>query len=201
MIGNALYEQTPEEDRLRIRAFLEGDRTAFDSIVLCHQDSVYNLCLRLMGDREDAADCAQEVFLRVFRSLKGFRFRSRFSTWLYAIVVNTCRNRLNSAEFRNRSRKVSIQSFFENSESREGHDVEDPAPTPLARLAQKERDRLVQAAINELPSEGRELVILRDMEELSYEEIVAVTGYNLGTVKSRLARARQQLREKLKGVM
>jgi RNA polymerase sigma-70 factor (ECF subfamily) len=185
-----------------IKSFLAGDRSAFDRLVLGHQDRVFNVCYRLLGDHEEAGDCAQETFVKVYRALKDFRFGSSFSTWLYAIAVNTCKNKLQSAEYRRRRRMVPIddpqEDFAGGATVRE---IEDPAPSPLAQLAEKERERLVQAAIDELPPDARTLVVLRDVEGLSYEEIVQATGYNMGTLKSKLARARQQLKEKLKGVV
>jgi RNA polymerase sigma-70 factor (ECF subfamily) len=185
-----------------IEAFLAGDRSAFDKLVLGHQDRVFNVCYRLLGDYEEAGDCAQETFVKVYRALKDFRFGSSFSTWLYAIAVNTCKNKLHSAEFRRRKRMVPIDDPPEGSAGGATvREIEDPAPSPLAQLAEKERERLVQAAIDELPPDARAVVVLRDVEGFSYEEIVQATGYNMGTLKSKLARARQQLKEKLKGVV
>jgi RNA polymerase sigma-70 factor, ECF subfamily len=185
-----------------IKAFVAGDRSAFDKLVLGHQDRVFNVCYRLLGDYEEASDCAQETFVKVYRALKDFRFGSRFSTWIYAIAVNTCKNKLNSAEYRRRKRMVPIDDPpVDSTGGATVRDLEDPAPSPLVQLAERERERLVQAAIGELPHDARTVVVLRDVEGLSYEEIVQATGYNLGTLKSKLARARQQLKEKLKGVV
>ena len=185
-----------------IEAFLAGDRSAFDKLVLRHQDRVFNVCYRLLGDYEEASDCAQETFVKVYRALKDFRFGSSFSTWLYAIAVNTCKNKLNSAEYRRRKRMVPLDDPPGNSTGGATvRELEDPAPSPLAQLTEKERERLVQEAIDELPHDARMVVVLRDVEGLSYEEIVQATGYNMGTLKSKLARARQQLKEKLKGVV
>jgi RNA polymerase sigma-70 factor (ECF subfamily) len=184
-----------------IRAFQAGDRDAFDRLVLRYQDRIVNLCFRMMADREEAFDCAQDSFVKAFRNLHGFQFRSTFSTWLYAIAANTCRNRLASLEYRAKSRTVSINPSSRSGAGTVGIDLEDPSPSALAELSRNERDRLVQDAIHSLPGDARTVVVLRDVEGLSYEEIAEITGYNLGTVKSKLARARQQLREKLKGVI
>lgn len=89
-----------DRDEGLVRAFLDGDEGAFDALVLAYRDRVYNLCHRLMGDREDARDTAQETFVKVYRALKGFRFDSSFSTWLYAVAVNSCKNKLKSLEYR-----------------------------------------------------------------------------------------------------
>ncbi|ABK17018.1 sigma-70 family RNA polymerase sigma factor [Syntrophobacter fumaroxidans] len=190
-----------EQDLAWVGAFLEGDRTAFDRLVLRHKDRVFNLCWRLLGDREEANEQAQEVFVRVFRSIKDFRFKSSFSTWLYAIAVNTCRNRLKSSEYRRRRRMVSIDALQDPDCDRAVPELRDPSPSVLDRMTDRERDGLIQSAIDSLPEESRTIVVLRDIEGIAYEEIAAVTRLNLGTVKSRLARARQQLRDKLKGLI
>lgn len=193
---------TQDDETAWILAFVGGDRSAFDRLVLKHQNCVFNLCYRLLGDYEDANDCAQETFVKVYNSLKDFRFGSSFSTWLYAIAVNTCRNKLKSAEYRRRKKMVAIDDPPAPSNERNSTlELEDPSPSALTRLVAKERDRLVQDAIHELPEEARTVVVLRDVHGLSYEEIVRATGYHLGTVKSKLARARMQLRERLKGVV
>jgi RNA polymerase sigma-70 factor (ECF subfamily) len=190
------------EETAWIKAFLAGDRSAFDKLVWRHQDKVFNLCFRLLGENEDASDCAQETFVKVYRSLKDFRFGSSFSTWLYAVAVNTCKNKLKSAEYRRRKRMIPIDDPPVASDGgKTVREIEDPSPSPLAQLADKERERLLQGAIDDLPPDARTVVVLRDVEGLSYEEIVRATGYNVGTLKSKLARARQQLREKLKGVV
>jgi RNA polymerase sigma-70 factor, ECF subfamily len=178
-----------------ISAFLANDRSAFDKLVLRHQDRVFNLCYRLLGDREEANDCAQEVFVKVYRSLKTFRGAASFSTWLCAIAVNTCKNRLKSNEHRFWRKVVRIDPPAEHEHQRGAVELADPAPSPLAQLTQKEQERLLQEAINALPQEARTVIVLRDVEGLSYDEITQITGYNLGTVKSKLARARQRLRE------
>jgi RNA polymerase sigma-70 factor, ECF subfamily len=198
--------RAPRMDRQQettwVRAFLAGDRSAFDKLVLAHQDRVFSLCYRLLGDYEEAGDCAQEAFLKAYRSLKSFRFGSSFATWLYAIAVNTCKNRLKSAEFRSRKRMVPLDDPLEDDEGgKTVRQLEDPAPSPLAQLALKERERLLQGAIDALPADARVVVVLRDIEGLSYEDIVLATGYNMGTLKSKLARAREQLRKRLKGVV
>jgi RNA polymerase sigma-70 factor, ECF subfamily len=182
-----------------IRAFLASDRSAFDKLVLRHQDRVFNLCYRLLGDREEANDCAQEVFVKVYRSLKTFRGTASFSTWLCAIAVNTCRNRLRSKEHRFWRKVVRIDPTPEGERQPGVVELADPAPSPLAQLTQKEQERLLQEAINSLPQEARAVIVLRDVEGLSYEEITQITGYNPGTVKSKLARARQRLRECIGG--
>jgi RNA polymerase sigma-70 factor, ECF subfamily len=192
---------TKEEEFSWIRAALNDDRSAFDKLVLCYQDKVFNLCYRMMGEFEEAGDCAQETFVRAFRALKDFRFEARFSTWIFAIAVNICRNRLNSMEHRYRRRMVRIDASPETMGGSSRFDIEDPAPDALAQLTTREQERMLQKAIDALPGDAKAVTVLRDIEGLSYEEIARITGYNSGTVKSKLARARQQLRRKLKGLI
>jgi RNA polymerase sigma-70 factor, ECF subfamily len=184
-----------------IRAFLAGERTAFDKLVLRYKDKVFNLCYHMFGDYDEANDCAQETFVKVFRSLKDFRFEASFSTWLCTIAANTCRNRLKSLEYRTGKKMVRIDPATTSERGQSSMELEDPAPSPLDQLTKREQEVAIQKAIDILTEDHKAVVILRDIEGLSYEEIAKVTGYTLGTVKSKLARARQRLCEQLKGVI
>ena len=187
-----------EEDRTDIAAFLAGDREGLDRLVLRHKDRIINLCYRLLGDYGEAEECAQETFIKVFRSIGGFRFESSFSTWLYTIAVNICRNRRNSAEHRFWKR---VLRFGQNSREEEGQgdfEIEDPAPSPLARMTEREKEIMLQSAIDSLSHDHRTVIVLRHVEGLSYEEIAGITGYNLGTLKSKLGRARLLLHNKIR---
>jgi RNA polymerase sigma-70 factor (ECF subfamily) len=176
-------------DAALVERFLGGDIASFDSLVLRHQERVMNLCFRMMGDYDDAKDCAQDTFIKVFRSLGGFRFESGFSTWLYRIAVNTCKNRLASS--RERKRLTATQPEFADPPS--------PFLTPEEEMEKRERESELQRAIGALREDFRTLVVLRDVEGLSYEEVSRITGLALGTVKSKLARARERLRADLRG--
>lgn len=182
-----------------VKASLAGDRNAFDKLIMLHKGNVFNLCYRLLGDYDDADDCAQEVFIKVSRSLKNYRFESRFSTWLYRVTVNTCKNKFRSLEYRLRSKKVPIDTVTPMDENEKIMDIENAAASPATELLRKEIDRLIQKAIDALPPKHKLVVVLRDIEGKSYEEIVGITGFKLGTVKSKLSRARQELREALQG--
>lgn len=184
-----------------IRAFLAGDPSAFDKLVLGFKDRVFNLCYRLVGDYDEANDCAQETFVKVYRSLKDFRFEATFSTWLCTIAANTCRNRLKSLEYRTRRKMVRIDPAATPEGGPSSLELEDPAPSALVQLTRREQADAIQQAIDTLTEDHRTVVILRDLEGLSYEEITKITGYTLGTVKSKLARARHRLCEQLKGVI
>ncbi|HUT84134.1 MAG TPA: sigma-70 family RNA polymerase sigma factor [Thermodesulfobacteriota bacterium] len=192
---------SPREDALLITAFQGGDRTAFDKLVLKHKNKVFNLCYWMIGDYQEANDTAQETFIKVFGSLKKFRFESSFSTWLFRIAVNTCKNRLKSSEFRQKKKTISLDNPGDPETDRSLSQIKDEAPSPSIELERKERMMLINEAIDSLPAEQKEVVVLRDMEGFSYEEIVEITGLNVGTLKSRLARARLNLRNRLRSVI
>jgi RNA polymerase sigma-70 factor (ECF subfamily) len=193
--------QAAEEDAGLVRAFRNGDRASFDQIVLRHKDKVFSLCYRLLGDYQEANDSAQLTFIKVFRSLKGFRFESALSTWLYRIAVNTCKNRISSTVYKQKARTLSLDNPGHDAGEARPLDLEDDAPSPLDRLEEMERRRIIRETVDSLPLEYREVVTLRDIQGLSYEEVAAVTGVLLGTVKSRLSRARQELKERLRSVI
>jgi len=191
----------PQEDAALVRAFQAGDKGAFDRLVLKHKDKLFNMCYWFLGDYEDANDLAQETFIKVYRSLKKFRFQSAFSTWLYRIAVNTCKNRLASSEVRHKKKMI----WLDNPGDPQGGDpavaIQDESASPMVELERKEKRMLIRQAIDSLPIEQKTVVTLRDIEGLSYEETSNITGLNLGTVKSRLARARLDLRKKLRRVV
>jgi len=189
-----------ENDNDLINAFIKGDHSAFEKLVLKYQDRVFNLCCRLLGDRDEAEDSAQEVFIKVYRALKGFRFKSSFYTWLYRIVINTCKNRIKSVEYRSIKSRVSIDSDQEN----RGNtivDIVDQRPMQDKTLEQKEKTKRVQEALNSLPPDQKTVIVLCDIEGLSYDEIAGITKTRLGTVKSKISRARLGLRNKLEGII
>lgn len=189
------------EDALLIEAFQRGDKKAFDELVIRHKDRIFNLCYRFLGDYEEANDSAQEAFVKAYGSLNTFRFESAFSTWLYRIAVNTCKNKLGSAAYRAKRKTVSLDDPGNSEVGPLPMEIQNGTPSPLARMEEKEKMALVQRALDTLPTEFKMVVTLRDVEGLSYEEIGEVTGLNLGTVKSRIARARTDLRNKLRGVL
>jgi RNA polymerase sigma-70 factor (ECF subfamily) len=193
--------QASEEDSRLVRAFQSGDRSAFDRIVLRHKNRVFNLCHWFLVDYQEANDSAQLTFIKAFRSLNRFRFESALSTWLYRIALNTCKNRIKSTAYKQGMRNVSLDNPGHNGNEARSLDLEDDAPSPLTRLEEMERRRIIREAIDKLQVEHREVVTLRDIQGLSYEEVAAVTGVQLGTVKSRLSRARQELKEKLRSVI
>jgi RNA polymerase sigma-70 factor (ECF subfamily) len=190
-----------KEDLALVKDFQAGNKTSFDELVLRHKDRVFNVCYKFLGDYQDANDSAQETFVKVYRSLRRFRFEATFSTWLYRIAVNTCKNKLTSSEHRYRKKMVRLDNPGETEGTAHLVEIRDENQSPLIELERKERLSLIQKSIESLPIEQKTVVVLRDIEGVSYEDIAHITGERLGTVKSRLARARLELREKLKGVI
>ena len=186
-------------DTLLIRAIQAGDMAAFDELVLKHKDRLFNLVYWFLGDYHEANDCAQETFIKVFKSINKFRFESAFSTWLYRIAVNTCKNRLKSSAYRLKKKTVSLETSNGSKNGNPFSEIVNGSPTPVMALEKKEKIMRIQKAINSLPEEQNQVVVLRDIQGLSYKDISDITGLNLGTVKSRLARGRLELKNQLKG--
>lgn len=184
-----------------INAFKGGNKTAFDGLVLKYKDMVFNLCYRFLGDYQDANDTAQDTFIKAYKTLKRFRAESSFSTWIYRIAVNTCKNKVKSLEHRYRKQTRSLDNPGTAGNDNLLIEIADESLSPPIELEKKERSILIQKAIKSMPKAKKEIIILRDMEGLSYEEIMTITGLTLGTVKSKIARARSDLREKLRGVI
>ena len=186
-------------DTVLTRAVQAGDMAAFDELVLKHKDRLFNLVYWFLGDYQDANDCAQETFIKVFKSIKKFRLESAFSTWLYRIAINTCKNRIKSSAYKWKKKTVSLEISNGSKNSNPFSEIVNGSPTPAMVLEKKERMMRIQNAINSLPEEQNQVVVLRDIQGLSYQDISDITGLNLGTVKSRLARGRLALKNQLKG--
>ena len=190
-----------QDDTALVKAFLEGNKASFDGLVLKHKDRVFNLCHKFLGDYQDANDAAQETFVKAYRALNRFRFESTFSTWLYRIAVNTCKNKLKSSEYRHRKKTVTLENPGVSDGGIHSIEIRDETQSPMVELERKESLVLIHKAIESLPAAQRVVVVLRDIEGLPYEEIARITGHSLGTVKSKLSRARLDLRKKLRGVI
>jgi RNA polymerase sigma-70 factor, ECF subfamily len=186
-------------DRLLLRRLRDRDERAFKDMVEQYQDRVFNLLFRMIGVREEAEDLAQEVFVTVFKSIDQFRGDSKFSTWLYRVAANHCKNRIKYLARRHDRATSALDELAERESVAQGGGpiAAGRIDRPDAVLEGAERDRVVQEAIAALDEDHRLVVVLRDIEELSYEEIVVITGLPEGTVKSRLHRARLALKEKL----
>jgi RNA polymerase sigma-70 factor, ECF subfamily len=188
-----------QDDEKLIRAFAAGDTAAFDALVIKYKDMVYTMCYYLLGDVHEAADYSQETFLKVYRSLNTFRFESSFSTWLYRITLNTCRNRLKSLFYRFRKKTLSLNDTDESGSPIV--QIADESSQPNGAFEKRELRQQVRRAINSLSVDHKTVIVLCDIKGLSYEEICRITGLDLGTVKSRISRARNELKDKLKGYL
>lgn len=195
--------QSNAEDAALINALKVKKSTgcSFDALVLKYKNRVFNLCYRYLGNYEEANDCAQETFVKVYRSIDKFRQDSTFATWLYRIAVNTCKNKLASLEYRCRKKTISLDSPGSSFESDCPLEISDDSYNAAHEIEKREKDQLIQLSIDSLPEDQRSVVLLRDIEGLPYDQIAKVTGFNLGTVKSKLSRARAALQEKLKGMI
>jgi RNA polymerase sigma-70 factor (ECF subfamily) len=175
-----------ESDAIVVQACLEGNRGAFDVIVRRHQRQIYQLCYRFVGNHEDASDLAQDVFVRAFRGLRGFKGDAAFGTWLYRIGVNVCLNRVGSRR----------PAFAPLTEAR--HE-DSRAERPDARVLRGERAAEVRAAIARLPDKQRATLILRVYHDLPHAEIAAVLGSSVGAVKANFFHALANLKKLLEG--
>jgi RNA polymerase sigma-70 factor (ECF subfamily) len=190
----ATRERSDEE---LIAAFQQGDETAFNLLVGRYKDSLMNFVYRYLGDFDDADDVVQETFVRLFRSGHAYKPVAKFSTWLYTIATNLAKSYLR------RRRRHSVFSLSRRGDERQGKDFDIPDNRYAAdRMADSSiQEERIQQALNSINPKYRQVVVLCDVQELSYEEICQVTGLNMGTVKSRLNRARAQLQELLKDMV
>lgn len=182
------------EDQLLIVRCQKGDRRAMDGLVSAYERRVYNLAFRLCGNYDEASDIVVDSFVRVYQAIGRFRGDANFSTWLYRIVTNVY---LDRHKRRRNKQWVSLEEYIELEENSVARQIEDPSPAPDEQAEGNERQRILQRAIDSLPDYQRAMVVLYHTEGLSYEEIAAVMDMPIGTVKSRLNRARLVLREKL----
>ena len=179
------------QDELLIRRAQRGDADAFEQLLLEHQKNVYNLCYRMAGNPDDAMDLSQETFLRAWRCLDQYQFASAFSTWLYRLCSNICIDFL-----RRRRRQQTVPLTFEDVDGEEQtYAVPDAQPLPEEQVELKLTRETLAAAMAQLLPEHRAVLQLRVVNEMSYEQIADVLDIQIGTVKSRLSRARNQLKK------
>jgi RNA polymerase sigma-70 factor (ECF subfamily) len=185
------------EDLRLIELLREGAETAYEELLNRFQQQVYTLAVRLLNDPAEAADVVQEVFLKVFRNISSFRGQSTLKTWIYRITINEAHN-ARRWFFRHRRREVELDTDPE--ESRNWKEIiPDRSRSPFDMALEGEQHSLIEAALGRINPIFREAVVLRDITDLSYEEIAEILGISLGTVKSRILRGRDALREELAG--
>lgn len=188
----------PRDEAELIRRLQQRDERAFVLCVRTYQDKVYGLIYRMLGNHAEAQDVAQEVFVTVFKSIDSFRGESKLSTWLYRIAANHCKNRIKYLRRRAHKATTELDAHAERAlQSSPSSTLGEGQAGPAEVLEGAQLEQIVQRAINKLDEEPRLLLVLRDVEEMSYEEIMQVTGLPEGTVKSRLHRARQALKEEI----
>ena len=175
-----------------VRRFKQGDARAFDAIMERYQDRVYTLCLRWLGEPQLAEEVAQDVFIALYRSLDRFRGDARLSTWIYRVVLNHCKNKKLYRKRRKMERHEPLEGIPRGEDVPERQIPADQPETDHVTY-QKEAAKLVHEALQRLDPEPRRIIVLRDVQDLSYEEISDILGLPRGTVKSRLHRARSRL--------
>ena len=180
--------QSTEENWLVQRAG-RGDSAAFEQLMEAHESRMYAVALHMCGNREDAQDCLQEAMLRIYRALNSFKGQSSFATWVYRVTMNTCLDELRRRKTRT---ATSLDALLDM-----GWSPTDETDTPEHHSLRAEQRRTIERAIAGLPEDMRAAIVLRDIQGCSYDEIATVLSTNVGTIKSRISRGRERLREVL----
>lgn len=179
---------TEVSEKKIIEKVLGGDANAFEELVLRYEKTVYNLALRMVGDRDDAFDMTQEAFIKAYGSLSSFRGDSKFSVWIYRITTNVCLDFL-----RSKSRKQQVSLTVSDDDEDAQLDIPDPSSAPEQQLMQKMSMQSVEEGLKTLPDKQRQILVMRELGGMSYAEIGAALSLEEGTVKSRIFRARKRL--------
>jgi len=184
------------KERDLVKRAKSGDVEAFEQLILGCEKKVFNIAYRMIGNYDDANELAQEVFLKAFRTIKNFKGDSLFSTWIYRVTANVCLDELR------RRKKKAVISLDEDIELKDGEvkrQIPDDAPTPDLEAESNEIKNIVNESIRQLPDDYRNMIVLRDIQGFSYDEISKIVNCPEGTVKSRINRARQALKKILQG--
>lgn len=189
----ASLDSSADEDLALMERVKEGDSDAFNRLMEKHEKTVINLVYRFTGDRQSAEDLAQEVFLRVYRAAGRFQARAKFFTYLYKVTLNLCRN----AREKNKRRRHSSLDSPGKEDDQGRREVEDPGGSAEDQVSQKELARVVREAVLSLPEDQKEVVILQRYQGLQYEEVAEALGISVAAVKSRIHRAKLNLKKQL----
>ena len=181
-----------------VRQARAGDDGAYEQLVVKHQRRAFNVAYRLLGDYDEASDATQEAFVQAYRALGGFRGEARFGNWLLTITMNQCRNRLKLWKRRARSRHDSLSDPVGEEGSDLRRELTDPLPSALESLEARQLEDLVREEIRHLDEEYSTVLVLRELQDIAYEEIAQMLRVPVGTVKSRLHRGRAALGERLR---
>lgn len=177
------------DDQQLIARIKDGDSRPFDTLVKRYQDRINNLCRYMLENQQDAEDAAQDTFLKAYRNLKAYRPSASFYTWLYRIAVNTCLDH---------KRKISLRSLWFQSDEDHAGSFPSNTPSPEAAYSDKQSMQSLRSALNKLSKKLRVVIILKELDRLSYEEIAEILEVSVGTVKSRISRAREELQKNIK---
>ena len=186
------------EESLFVLRLKANEDAAYDELVRVYHASIFHVAYRMLGDSAEASDVVQEIFLKVFRNIGGVKGEAALKTWIFRIALSEILNRLRWWRRRYRFATVSLDDHpATNGNGRNGRYVADSKPTPEEVLESKEQETAIQQALSRLSSDHRSIIVLRDIEGFSYSEIAEVLGISIGTVKSRIARARSDLKKSL----
>ncbi len=194
-------QKTTDEDSELVSFCKKGDVDAFEVLVKKHQKRMLNIAYRMIGNYEEACEIVQDAFVSAYRNLKGFKGKSKFSTWLYTIVMNLSKNRLKQLKTQLHREKFSIDNPILTNDGQIKVEPASSEPSALEKLEKRDVQQKVQECINSLDDEFREVLILRDIQGFSYGEISDLLKAPEGTVKSRLFRAREAIKDCLKNVI
>lgn len=190
-----------DEDAAIVLSVKKGDLDEFEKLVRKYQKMAFNISYRITGSYEDACEVVQDAFLSGYRNLDGFKGTSKFSTWLCSIVINLSKNRIIQMKAENRHEQFSLDDPVETDEGPVGREIASGEPSAVDKLEREEVRKKVQDCINKLEPECREAIVLRDIQGFPYDEMAGILNIAEGTVKSRLFRAREAVRDCLKKVM
>jgi len=185
-----------QKEKHLIEKAKDGDRHAFEELAKSCAAQVYNLAYRLSGNSQAAEDISQEAFLNAYRNIKKFEHKCPFAGWIYRITINVWKIRVRYEKRRFFTKHDSLDEIIETEDGETKREITDTSDDPGKEFDKKYKSETIEKALSELNNEARVMIILRDMQEKSYEEIAEITEIPLGTVKSRIARARESLREK-----
>lgn len=194
-------EGDKSRDSELVRRFQAGDSSAFDALVDKYSGKAFQIAYGVLGSRQDAEEVSQDVFLRIHRALPSFRGDSEFTTWMYRITINLARNKYRWNKSRGSQKNVSMDAPSETGDGNsEGvaFEVADPEMPPDERVGMDEVERNIATEMERLPALYREALVMRNLENMDYVQIASLLGCKLGTIKSRIARAREELRRRLK---
>ncbi len=189
------------DDRALVERFKQGDEAAFEILVGKYSGRAYQIAYGVLGSREDAEEVAQDVFIRIHRALPRFRGEAEFTTWMYRITMNLAKNKYRWNKIRGSKVNISIDAPLEGSGDGSGEerkiDLPDGRMAPDAKSVFTELEQNVRDELDNLPDIYREALVMRNVEEMSYEDIASTLDCKLGTIKSRIARGREELRKRL----